>query len=315
MRTLVGQVSTLFIGGVGRSGTTILELSLGTDPRVVSLGEVVHLWERCLIEDERCGCGRPFSRCPFWTEVGRRAFGGWAAVDADRVLELQRRHDRTVRTPQLALGAGGRRWRAELDEYTSYYVRLYAAAAEVAQAQVVVDSSKQASLPHILRRDPRVDLKVLHCVRDSRAVAYSWSKKVRRPEARDDERAEMTKYPPAVLAMTWVRHNLVVDLLRLLRVPLMRMRYEEWVTGPDTALNRVLTFVGLSPRDSDQVGTTWVDIPTVHTCSGNPIRFRTGRVQVRIDEEWRHRLTSRSRWLMTALTGPLLVSYGYRRKA
>lgn len=315
MTTVTGRVSALFIGGVGRSGTTILELSLGTDPRVVSLGEVVHLWERCLIEDETCGCGQPFSRCPFWAEVGRRAFGGWDEIDAHRVLALQRRLDRTVRTPQIALRAGGRRWRQELDEYASYYARLYAAAAEVAGAEVVIDSSKQASLPHILRRDRRVALKVLHCVRDSRAVAYSWSKTVQRPEARGGTRSVMTQYPPGVLALTWVRHNVVVDLIRVLRVPVLRMRYEEWATGPDTALRRILTFAGLPPRGNDYVGPTWVDIPTTHTCSGNPMRFRTGRVQVRQDDEWRHRLTTRSRWLVTALTAPLLAGYGYRRKA
>lgn len=315
MSARTDPVSALFIGGVGRSGTTILELSLGTDPRMVSLGEVVHLWERCLIGDETCGCSLPFSRCPFWTEVGRRAFGGWDAIDPHRVLALQGRLDRTVRTPQIALRAGGRRWRDELDEYASYYARLYAAAAEVAGAEVVIDSSKQASLPHILRRDQRVNLKVLHCVRDSRAVAYSWSKEVARPEARDGVRAVMTQYPPGVLALTWVRHNVVVDLLRMLGVPVMRMRYEEWVAGPDIALRRVLAFVGLSPRGTDQVGPTWVDIPAAHTCSGNPMRFHTGRVQVRQDDEWRRHLTNRSRLLVTALTGPLLAGYGYRRKS
>lgn len=307
------RVSTLFIGGVGRSGTTILELSLGTDPRVVSLGEVMHLWERCLIGDERCGCGVVFSACPFWTKVGERAFGGWSAIDAERVLLLKRTFDRTVRTPQLAFRSGGRRWRQDLAEYTSYYVRLYAAAAQVSGADVVIDSSKQASLPHILRQDQRLDLKVLHCVRDPRAVAYSWSKLVERPEARAGVRSVMTRYPPSVLALTWLRHNLVIDALRVLGVPTMRMRYEDWVNGPDAALRRVLSFLGLAERPNEHVGHDWVEIPAAHTCSGNPMRFQTGRIRVRRDDEWQQLLTERSRRLVTAVTGPLLSAYGYRR--
>lgn len=306
-------VSVLFIGGIGRSGTTVLELSLGTDPRVVSLGEVIHLWERCLIGDERCGCGLDFSTCPFWTAVGERAFGGWSAIDAQRVLRLKRTFDRTVRTPQFALRIGGRRWHRELKEYISYYVRLYAAAAQVAGADVVVDSSKQASLPHILRLTTLLDLKVLHCVRDSRAVAYSWSKTVQRPEARGGANSVMTRYPPAKLALAWVRHNLVIDALRGLRVPTIRMRYEDWVADPDSALRRVLDFAGLPPQRNEFVGPNWVDIPATHTCSGNPMRFNTGRVHVRRDDEWRHRLADRSRRIVTLVTGPLLAVYGYRR--
>src|ERR1022692_3637443 len=70
----------------------------------------------------------------------------------------------------------------DLDEYISYYARLYAAIIKVSGCELVVDSSKHPSLAHCLRWLPDVDLRVLHLVRDSRAVAYSWSRQVRRPD-------------------------------------------------------------------------------------------------------------------------------------
>ncbi len=57
----------VFIGAVGRSGTTLLERTLATGHGVVALGEMVHVWHRGLEQDEPCGCGEPFSECPFWS--------------------------------------------------------------------------------------------------------------------------------------------------------------------------------------------------------------------------------------------------------
>ena len=53
----------LFLGGLGRSGTTLIERVLGELPGVCALGEVVHLWQRDIRDDERCGCGVRFSGC------------------------------------------------------------------------------------------------------------------------------------------------------------------------------------------------------------------------------------------------------------
>ena len=47
----------LYIGGLGRSGTTLLERILGELPGACALGEVVHLWDRDVRADERCACG------------------------------------------------------------------------------------------------------------------------------------------------------------------------------------------------------------------------------------------------------------------
>src|SRR5450755_566845 len=71
----------VYLGGLGRSGTTLLERLLGELPGVCSVGEVVHLWQRGIAEAERCGCGEPLPGCPFWRKVGEIAFGGWAHAD------------------------------------------------------------------------------------------------------------------------------------------------------------------------------------------------------------------------------------------
>ncbi|MBT8240919.1 MAG: sulfotransferase, partial [Acidimicrobiia bacterium] len=56
----------LFIGGLGRSGSTLIERLLNEYPDVFAIGESVHIWERGLRDNELCGCGVPFDRCVFW---------------------------------------------------------------------------------------------------------------------------------------------------------------------------------------------------------------------------------------------------------
>ena len=46
-----GAPRVLFIAGTGRSGSTLLERLLGQIPEVAPLGEVVHLWERGVIDN------------------------------------------------------------------------------------------------------------------------------------------------------------------------------------------------------------------------------------------------------------------------
>lgn len=306
-------VTVLFIAGLGRSGSTIFELSLGTDPRVVSLGEVIHLWKRSLIGGELCGCGRAFAACSFWHGVGAEAFGGWENVDAHRVFALKRSIDRTLRVPQLATRVGTPAWRAQVLEYASYYGRLYRAVATVSGRAVLVDSSKQVSLPYVLAYAKGIDLRVVHCLRDPRAVAYSWSKRVARPESTGG-RDFMDRYPPALTAVKWLQHNGVLEALRVRGVPTTRVRYEDWVRAPQATVAATLAFAGRPPAPNPALGRDWVELGTNHTCSGNPMRFTQGRVSIRRDDAWRAHLPPTQRRLVTGLTAPGLAAYGYLRR-
>ncbi|GLW97571.1 sulfotransferase [Microtetraspora sp. NBRC 16547] len=303
----------IFVGGLGRSGTTLLERLLGELPGVVPLGEVVHLWARGIHADEPCGCGEAFSRCPFWGKVGNLAFGRWQASEADRLLRLRARVDRTRRVPLLAFGGAGGpgsgRRAADLGAYVSTYASVYAAAAEVADGHWVIDSSKHASLAHCLAavEGTRERLRVVHVVRDPRAVAASWRSDVTRPE----DGRPMARWAPGRTAVHWLVQNLAFELLRRRGVSVVRIRYEDLLHSPAETLRELAAELRL-PRARDAL--LFLDdqealLGVAHTVSGNPMRFAVGRVRF---SERRPPLPLVHRLLVTALTWPLLHRYGYR---
>lgn len=304
----------LYLGALGRSGTTVLERVTGELPGVCSVGELVHLWRRGVLDDETCGCGSSFGSCPFWSEVGRAGFGGWDRGLAERMEQLRPLVDRTRFVPRLLAPRLMRHARrAELAEYTEVWLRLYRALDEVSGGAVLIDSSKHSSLAYVLRTVPDLDLRVVHVVRDSRGVAYSWTKEVRRPEAGDE--ALMTRYSPTRASALWVGHNLLFGLLRRLGTATRVLRYEDFVATPHAVLTDLAEFAGLPDAEAPFTGENTVELSTSHTVAGNPMRFRTGPIALRRDDAWRTELPRGQRRLVAALTGPLLARYGYLRRS
>ncbi|MFI7444422.1 sulfotransferase [Nonomuraea indica] len=285
----------VFLGGLGRSGTTLLERLLGELPGVAPLGEVVHLWARGVLGAEPCGCGEPFPDCPFWREVGERAFGGWSGALATRLLDLRQRVDRTRRVLRIR--------HPDLATYVRAYRRVYDAAAATAGARVVIDSSKHASLAHCLAAGG-VPVHVVHVVRDPRAVAHSWRRTVARPE----DGRPMTRWGPARTAVHWSAQNLALDLLARRGAQVTRLRYEDLVTDPRPTLGALAHRLGL-PAELPFVTGSTARLTRAHTASGNPMRFTVGPVGLALDESWR---SGPHRGLVAALTWPLRCRYGYR---
>jgi hypothetical protein len=301
-------VHVVYVGGCQRSGSTLLDRMLSQVPGHVSAGEVVHIWERGVQNDELCGCGRSFSACPFWAEVGAVAFGGWDRVDARAVLRLKRSVDRNRYIFSMLLPWWSPRYRRNLKEYAETMGRVYRAIGQVGGG-VVVDSSKHASSAFLLRRVTGVRLRVIHLVRDSRGVAYSLTKRVRRPEVVHQEDF-MHRLSPRRTAIEWLAFNLAFHVLRLTGTPTRLIRYEDMVADPARVLRRCIG-AGADAQAVQFVSGHRVTLGVDHTVAGNPMRFRHGDVLLRADDEWRSSLSDRDRRVITWLTWPLLRAYGY----
>ena len=310
-----GPLRLLFIGGIGRSGSTLLDRMLGQLGGIWSVGELVHVWQRGLAENNLCGCGDRFRDCSFWRRVGEEAFGGWDTLDVDGVLALKQAVDRNRFVPLMCLPGLWPPYRARLRRYLELLDRLYHAVGAVAGPAVVVDASKHVSHAFLLRRVPDLDLRVVHLVRDSRGVVFSWTRLLRRLEVVEGQAMMDTKHPLR-MSVRWMTHNALLHLLRRLGVPTLLLRYESLVRRPSAELAGLLDHVDrpATPDDLGFIGDGWVELGTSHALAGNPMRFRQGRVPLRLDEEWRHKLSRRHRLATVGSTWPLLLRYGYLRR-
>lgn len=304
-------MKVLYIAGVGRSGSTLLERMLGAVPGSVNAGEVNAIFSRVASQDQLCGCGEPFSRCPFWTEVGDRAFGGWDSVTS-RMSQLQPRLVRQRHVLRLFTGVAPEAYRRDLDEYLDVHHRLYRAISAVSGAEVVVDASKSTAQLFALRRTRDLDLRVVNLVRDPRGVANSWNKSgIIKPQAQDG--ALMGTYAPHRLAMLWAALQLECAVLRAASPSSARVRYEDLVSAPRPTLERALRAVGLDPAPGAlaHVGDHSVDLTPSHGVAGSRTRFTAGRIHLELDDAWRSSLPSGARRVVTAMTLPQLLGYGY----
>lgn len=295
-----------FIGATGRSGSTLVSRVLGSLPGVCSVGELMWIWTYGVLRDRDCGCGQPFHQCPFWTAVGARAFGGWDRVDADRVNDLRRRLTANRHVPALLAD----RPAAGTGEYVGTLATLYAAISAETGGALVVDNSKQAGAALLARRAPGVDVSLVHLVRRSHGVAYSWTKHVARNDAQG---REMRRRGPARTAARWTLDNALFELLGRTGTPRTLLRYEDFVDRPLDETRRLAAFLGLGLDDGDLPfdGPDEVRLAADHSVWGNPMRMDAGVQRLRPDEAWRDALPVRDRRTVTAVSLPGLARYGY----
>jgi hypothetical protein len=311
--TAAAPQRVLYVGSWSRSGSTLLDLMLGRIPGFVSAGEVRFLWDRGLIEGQLCGCGVPVPLCPFWRAVLDQAFGPGAAPDPAEIVALRDRVDGLGRVP-LTTGL----WRPagparDLRAFQAVLARLYPAIAQVAGAAVVVDSSKYAAYGRLVAGASGLDLRLVHLVRDSRAVAYSWTRTKRLLEVADEERY-MPVLPAWRSAAFWNLENVALELVRSAATRAAVLRYDELTTQPAEALRLTLNRLDL-PGDTEALAVGRLPVQPNHTVAGNPVRLGRDEISIRADLEWKDRLPRGARRTVTALTWPLLLRYGFPIRA
>jgi hypothetical protein len=185
----------------------------------------------------------------------------------------------------------------------------------VTESVVVVDASKGPALGQALAGAPDIDLRMLNIVRDPRAVAWSWTKQVERPHATAGP-SEMWRIPAHRAAAQWSTLQVEMEVIaRMGGARSARLRYEDVVVDPLGSLVEATTALGLplSAADLPVLDGSRLVLGPSHGLSGNPSRFRSGAVELRRDDRWRIAMPTVDRAVVSALTLPLLLAYGYSR--
>jgi hypothetical protein len=310
------DLPVIFVSGKGRSGSTVLSMVLGELDGVVAGGELRFLWQRGIVENRNCGCGRPFADCPVWSEVADRLVGDGGEIggDVERVAAAHDRIFRWLAVPRLLAGGRALRGWDDLDLWAEATGHLYRALADATGAGLVVDSSKWPVDPGMLGLVPGIRPIAVQLVRDPRAVAWSWQR--RKAHFDLDEGREMDRFGPVHSSASWVARNAVVEAATTRwRVPRLVLRYEEFVADPSSTVRRIGDAAGVHLDPAGTIEGHTVRRGGDHIVAGNPTRFGGGSIELAPDDEWRTGLPRSQRWAVTTVTAPLLRRYGYPLRA
>ena len=268
-------VRVLYIGGWGRSGSTLLDRLIGQMEGSFSVGEMRDRVAPRSPGEPSVRLRRPRSSS---APSGRRSAWRRSVAGAEHgppdLHRLRMSYDRPWTVPLLALRAPSP---PGLDRYTDATAALYRAIAHVSGASVIVDSTKIPSYAFLLRRVPDIDLRFVHLVRDSRGVVHSWQKSVEREDATGQPRqdAQVRRGLGERSVPHVQRHGRSRSVTR--DMPYLFVRYEDLVANPGPTLEQVAGFAGL-PGDVGFLDDDTANMGVSHTVDGNPMRFTQGRL-------------------------------------
>lgn len=259
-----------FITSLERSGSTLLDITLGRHPDLVSFGEVARvLLPHCgggmpSVVDRPCSCGARVADCQFWGPVTR---------------EISKRE------PSLNLQE---RYRIFLRHFQEFY----------GPSKIPVDSSKFVSAMEALvsLKQEGLDLKLLFTVRDVRG----WSSSSKRADKRKREipysriftkdilkwwkpylRHNVLRHIPFWLPLEWyIRNSLIERFILSNNISFHRLSYEMLALNTDDTVANMHRFIGITPGLRS-------DAPHAHIVRGNRMAFDQDKISsINYDRQW-----------------------------
>jgi hypothetical protein len=281
---------------------------LGAVPGCVAVGEICFLAVRALLGRTVCGCGADVRDCPFWGAVLQRF------PDVERLARdlapFEEFGTNRGAWRQLAARLGGGHGR-RFDAYREALRDLYGAVLAVGPWDTIVDSSKFPPYGAILAALEDFDVTVLHLVRDSRGVCYSWTKRQVYAHTPDGV-VHMRQHGIMGSLGRWWIYNVGAWLLgRKAGVDYIRVRYEDFSDDPNGVFLSLCERLEKPLPDGLFVGPRTVRLGLGHQLAGHPLRFREGDVEIREDLGWQGGLAPAQRLVVKALTFPLSLLFGY----
>lgn len=306
----------IYICSAGHSGSTLLDLLIGSHPRIASLGEIAQLPKNIALNTQ-CSCGLPVRSCAVWSEVMRKV-GSQIGIDlttnpyglrmgytrASAVIDTAHQTRLYLARRKLILGLYYLRlkFRASfLDSVTASVidsidnnVRVFEAVRQVLAVDAVVDSSKSYLKALALYRRHPDRVRILLLTRDGRAVSWSNMKRgASRAAAVREWRHQYTRALPLLRQHVSPAHILTIQ-------------YESVATDTRATLQSICSFVDL-PFDDSMMN---FRAKTHHVANGNRMRM-SSTSEIKLDNEWRSRLTFEDLRFFERKAGPLNRMLGY----
>jgi hypothetical protein len=282
------KIKIAYVAALGHSGSTILDIILGTNPYLIGLGEISTLLnynnDWLLSKNYFCSCGKKISQCIFWSKVAP-----------------------LIKKAKIDNKSYKEKYRIILSQFQRIF----------GNEMILVDSSKEKKYLQLINEINNVELKVIHLIRDVRPWTVSRREKIKRKgqtsfhTSLKINKRQMTISPylyrlPMFLFWIWY-----ISILRTKRVIYRRgidsfqVGYEEIAFYPDIVIPRLCNFLEVD------YSKLMLDIKKSksHIAAGNRMRLQNKKRQKFLyDNRWFYN----NDWLIPSIVFPNIMKFNYR---
>lgn len=304
-----GKRRLIYIGGYGRSGSTLLEIVLSKV--MAGVGEVVNFPRYILQSQMRCSCGKDLNDCPLWSKVLEKYSSPNRVYDMSRLQRLYSSEETWTGLLRMFLK---KKQLNRYREYRSAVCAFYSSVFSAIDSPNIVESSKTArgtrARPALLKKICGVEVKLIHLTRDPRGVYHSICKG-------SNKLIEAGKDPKIAFAslrapLGWTLANLACYLNGIIlgRRNYLRIRYEDLVLRPEMVLEKIGGFLSIDMIPVINVIRNSGYFHSGHLLAANRMA-RKGDVKIRPDLSWQRILPVPKHVAIWLAVWPLAMLYGY----
>lgn len=168
----MSKIKIIYILSLAHSGSTLLDLFIGSAKEVFSLGELGYYPEAInglFGEDHLCSCGSLFKECAFWSNINAKKYKIYNYSKIKDFVDLKK----------LLIKSFYSKYKIEVnrDETVNFLKHVFRRSKEFnPDTKYLLDSSKSLIRFFYLSQFQEIDLYPILLVRDVRGVLNSWAK-------------------------------------------------------------------------------------------------------------------------------------------
>lgn len=301
----------VYIMGRGHSGSTVLDLMLGNHEGIQSAAEITSGFQ---MRPSLCACQEDIDECEYWGRIRRKLQEKRPDCSLVEYGEMLNYMDRFYRIPQIKLG-----WPLPARikrHFRSMSYDLFSLIAEESGRSYVMDSSKELGRAYYLKKSFSGQVKIIHLVRDGRAVM--WSRLWRMREGLDLFFMRRKYHPKRIWpimileVVSWAFVNLLAVIVSLGDPNVLLVRYEDLVGDSTRELTRIGEFLGLDLLPLAKRVENGDEFKIQHAIGGNYMSHNESRRFVlKPDYVWCEKLPRVYKWMFLVLGFPINLWLGY----
>lgn len=275
----MSKIKIIYIVGIGRSGSTILDLIIGNNDGCLSCGEITNIFKDAFIKNQICSCGQVAINCDYWQSI-KKEWLSRNSLDVEEFITLIYRYEKNGIVPWLRYYFNRflfktRDFRLYL-QGTNKFINLMST---INNKYIIIDSSKRVLRFKVLQSHCGFDVFPIHLIRDLKGIMAS-----------EVSNIESTIQKQVIFLKTIIRYVVVNMQIKfvLSNVPHKTLLYESLLENPQEELNEIGKLCQINTSESIGKIVNQEVMNFRHLISGSHIRTQSNIIlQKNPSEKWK----------------------------